>query len=825
MAFENCLAEIKAASGDRIDDREAGHILQVAFDRASRYEKDGMARADAAIRAARELGDEERIKAAVEKRSRLINIERRRELDASVIEGKEADTFRAALAGVEGGERGWGLSVDAQAHQQSGELLGGAVDELRQSGMLKPAVRRNKDLERDIAREMWRGNEPEKWPATGNEIAAQIAGVLSKYTELARVKMNDAGAFIRKIENYVTRQSHDQWKLRKGGFEAWRDDIMPKLDERTFEGVEDREKFLGDIYAALVSGIHDSSSGGDWLAGFKGPANLARKMSEERVLHFKDADSFFDYNERWGRGGIVENSFRSLEHAGRNIALMRKFGPNPEAMAKDWADSLAKTARDRNDFAQARKLKADWNDRLIDAVMGRGAVPDYLVLAQIGQGFRIAETLSKLGSVVLSSLPDMGVSAATLRWNGVPLFSRWGNMIATPFRGRRTGVSREVADKLGLGLDTLRGQIVSRFYAGDGFPGMGGKLVETFHRANLLGYWTDSFKTTTGLLVANNLGELAGREFGALDRRLQLTLRRFGIEGPEWDAMRQAERRAADGRDYLTPGAMLSLPDEAVAHLLPEGATPRQIDQLRDDLRSKLGTYISEQTREGMTEPTAADRAISMLGTKPGTPAGEALRLLVQFKQFPITMIRRSLNREWNRGGGIDVGGLVGLMVSTSLLGYAAMTLKGLARGQNPRAPDDAQGYAKTVMAAMAQGGGLGIYGDFLFGQYNRMGGGLAGTLAGPAVGTADQFMQMLDTIKNGSTHKERGQLLAAEGVRFLANNAPFINLFYTRAAIDYLFLYKLQESVNPGFARRLEQKVKQENNQTFWLRPTQAVH
>src|SRR5690348_8477236 len=100
MAFENCIAEIKAASGDKIDDQEAGRILQTAFDRASRHEKDGMSRADAAIKAARELGDEEKLRAAVEKRNTLINIKVRQELNASVIEGKEADSVRAVLSGV-----------------------------------------------------------------------------------------------------------------------------------------------------------------------------------------------------------------------------------------------------------------------------------------------------------------------------------------------------------------------------------------------------------------------------------------------------------------------------------------------------------------------------------------------------------------------------------------------------------------------------------------------------------------------------------------------------------------------------------------------------
>jgi hypothetical protein len=39
-----------------------------------------------------------------------------------------------------------------------------------------------------------------------------------------------------------------------------------------------------------------------------------------------------------------------------------------------------------------------------------------------------------------------------------------------------------------------------------------------------------------------------------------------------------------------------------------------------------------------------------------------------------------------------------------------------------------------TLLAALAQGGGLGIYGDFLFGEVSRMGAGLVSTAGGPAL-------------------------------------------------------------------------------------------
>ena len=52
----------------------------------------------------------------------------------------------------------------------------------------------------------------------------------------------------------------------------------------------------------------------------------------------------------------------------------------------------------------------------------------------------------------------------------------------------------------------------------------------------------------------------------------------------------------------------------------------------------------------------------------------------------------------------------------------------------------------------------------------------------------------------------------------------PFVNLFYTKAALGHLVLFQLQESINPGFLQRMERRIQKENGQTFVLPPSQAI-
>ena len=60
--------------------------------------------------------------------------------------------------------------------------------------------------------------------------------------------------------------------------------------------------------------------------------------------------------------------------------------------------------------------------------------------------------------------------------------------------------------------------------------------------------------------------------------------------------------------------------------------------------------------------------------------------------------------------------------------------------------------------------------------------------------------------------------------VRLAKGNIPFANLFYVKGAMDYLVWYQLQEALNPGYLRRMERRVKRENDQEYWLAPSKLV-
>ena len=87
------------------------------------------------------------------------------------------------------------------------------------------------------------------------------------------------------------------------------------------------------------------------------------------------------------------------------------------------------------------------------------------------------------------------------------------------------------------------------------------------------------------------------------------------------------------------------------------------------------------------------------------------------------------------------------------------MTMKDIAKGWEPRKPqDDFASWSKIIAASLTQGGGAGILGDFLFGEANRFGGGAAATAMGPGLGAAFDLFDIWRRAKEGDF--QGGQLV-----------------------------------------------------------------
>lgn len=827
MAARDCMAEIRRRAGVQLTDDELQEFLLRIADMAQRGDP-GQAMADRLLAAAGELAGQIRAAAAIERRNRIQNLEKRvarREFYQSApASGKTPGPLlglEAKLVGVNTPFAGGRLSVDAEAKALQRDLVDGFTIELERRGQFQAF--RSGAYDREIAIELGElnkrsGGQP---GVTGSPAAREIAEIVQAFQRRAVEAQNAAGAWIGEYDGYVTRTSHDGERIRRAGFDAWRDAIERRLDARTFDGIDDREDFLRRVYSALVTGVHLTADG---VEGFKdpafvGPGNLARRLSQGRVLHFTDAAAWFEYQQQFGARTLAESVLQSFDLAARNTALMRSFGTNPRAELEADLRWMRQEMRDDYDLMDRlrRREKALWNR--FDVLDGTSRMAVNQMAARIGSGWRTWQNMSKLGGVLLSAIGDVPIKASELRYQGVGLLEGYADGIASIVRGRGRGEQREVADLLRAGAEGMRGELAARFDATDTVPGTLAKIQDRFFTWTGLKYWTDAQRAGAELVMARALGRQKDRDWPGLAEETRRVLRMYGIEQVEWDMLRAQSWVQADGRSYLTPDVAERVADQPILDELGRrgqvAATERDLAAFRRDLGIRLQAFYADRAEFAVLNPSANERAILLQGTRPGTPEGEALRSIGQFKAFPVAVITKVWGREIYGGqdGFGRAAGIVHMIAASVVFGYAAMAAKDMAKGRTPRDPTD----PKTWAAAFVQGGGAGIYGDFIFGEYNRFGRGFLASAGGPTAAAVEDVVDLWNKAK-------RGDDLAASSLRTALAHTPFANLFYTRVALDYLVLYQLQEMANPGFLRRMERRVEKENGQNVILRPSDAI-
>lgn len=796
-----------------------------------RIAEDERARLDAGLAAqevANELADELQIAAMIDKRNAFINLQKR-VANEEFLNGfsDPAEGLQAMLVGINKVRQGGRLSVDAKAKGMFEQHFGAFINDLDEAGVLHAF--RFQAFDRQVAQELWElGREGGRPGISGNRQAQEIARIVRKHEDLMVDRQNRAGSFIRKAAGYIVRQSHDVFKLRSAGYEEWKNFILPRLDDLTFRDVEPEEveQFLRGIYDGLISGVHLKPQGedaSDIFQGFKGPGNLGKRLSQNRKLHFKSADDWSDYNERFGGGSLKESLIIGMERETRNVALMEQFGTNPEAMFNALVEKARRASRD--DPKVSERLKGNLFNQMYDEVSGATRVPVNLSGARIGAVLRAIQNMSKLGGATISAISDIPMFASEMRYQGRGLFEAYAEAFRNSLGGFRSADQKRLARLVGVGLDGMRGDILARFGAVDNLPGGVSRLQNLFFRLNLLSWWTDSHKTGAGLMMASHLNDFKGVPLDGMDPDMQRVLRQFGLTDDEWGLVRARDWFTdEEGRGYFTPDIIQQISDEEIARFLGKqsvGSTTAQ--RFRDQLQSKFSAFFADRVDFAVPTPGAREFRLLRMGTRPGTIMGEAMRLIMQFKTFPITVLTRPIAREiYGRGAdsvsqaltqGKTLVPLAHMIVATTVMGYLAQSAKQLVKGREPRDPT----LPATWMAAMAQGGGAGIYGDFLFGEFNRFGRSFSSTMLGPTVGQIDDLADIYTRIKQGDD-------FAAQSFQTIINNAPFMNLFYTRAALDYLVLYQIQEQLNPGYLRRLERRLEDDNNQRFFLPPSEVV-
>ncbi|MGS3203687.1 hypothetical protein AB2861_14555 [Escherichia coli] len=837
-----CERSVNAAAGRELSSDEMESLVRDMNDTTRRIlaTNEALSLEEAAMRAAGELSNSDMLAKQIEARNKAINAriaaQRLREL-RTIWKDRPDIGLEAMLVGRNDARTGARRSVSSEVAQLRGKYHSGINYDFDRAGLVQFIASGSND--REIADAMWRiGRGQSTDGMTKQSVSA--AQIIMKWQETARIDENRAGAWIRKEPGYIVRQSHDIMKIRAAGYEAWRNAILPRLDERTFDGVADREQFMRNIYNGLASGVHLTSEKPDWMNGFKGSANAAKRASQERILHFKDGISWHEYNQQFGTGSLREALFGGLNSAARTTGMMRVLGTNPQNMFKYLTDAIAedisksgRPAALADYMTKVRRI----NRTVMPQVDGSLNIPGSVGWANASAAVRGWLRMSQLGGAVISSFNDVPIAATEMRYQGQNFMQALLGAMRGRFTRYNSAEQKEILSSIGVYSDSMTQEIIRRISGDDTLNGKLGRAQQLFFKYNLMNFWTESGRNSNAMMITNWLAKNADQSHARLPEDLRRVLDLHGIGEREWEIFRNMDMADSEGRKFMTTSGIRGVPDEVIAgYVESKGIKPTQraIADARDQLEGQLRGYILDRLNIAMSEPGDRTQAFMKMGTVPGTVAGEAIRFAGQYKSFTASFMQNVLGREVFGRGYIPAGlgesktgsltnallrngkgaflGAANLFVWATMFGYISMQSKLMLKGQTPRPAD-----AKTFLAAASQGGGLGILGDFMFGEVNRMGAGPVTSLMGPAASNADSIITLLQQTT-------RGDADLGDWYRTALDNTPFLNVFWLRTAMNGLILNRIQDALDPGSLERYQRRVEREQGNDFLIPPSQFM-
>jgi hypothetical protein len=771
-----------------------------------------------------------------------------------------AEGLVSILVGTNRRVAGARASVATQQQASVNQLIAGFNAKLKNEKSFQLFDKADKETQRRIVRTMYELNQKKtsmeeqlgmKPPITEtNPDIIRLAEAMEGYSEMIRLKLNDRGANISKLWGYIVRQSHDPYLVRDAAkvlgknledmddgidpnlkskkdinynrnYKAWRDFVMEKLDqERTFAGVEDIEEFMLFVYNSLVKNQYLKSDGAEFTFGSRQTARgkdvaKAAGLSAKRVLHFKTADNWFDYNDKFGVGNLKESFFSGLQTAGRNIGIMDTLGTKPadnfSKIKKAVGNKLNKLGRSTQDLASDAKF-----DKFLKVVDGSIYTVENFAVAKYSAIARAIASMAKLGGATVSAAADIGLYGSEMRYQGRSFLGGMAEAVGSLGKIKNTQQKKDIAEGLGFIADNTIYDVAGRYQVGDNLSKGFTKAQRFFFKLNLLSWWTNTLKEGSMLGMANYFAKQKNLAFDSLNPQLKSLFNVYNIDSTKWNIIRKtAMEKADDGKEFINIGLLDQISDADVKKITGlDDLSKRELQIEKDKFKASVSGMLLDRSIYAVIEPDARVRATLTQGYLGGTGMGEAIRFFGQFKAFPLSIVQKVLGREidYFKGPNKDLArGIVGLgsiIVTSGLLGYLSMTIKDLLKGRSPRDPTK----LNSVMAAFLQGGGLGIYGDVLF-QETRSGGDIIGNIAGPVPLTAFDLVQ---AIKYGI--RGEGGKAGRTAYRAVSQSIPFMNLFYLKTAFDYLIGYQIMETMSPGTLRRIERRMKKNYNQDFLL-------
>jgi hypothetical protein len=771
-----------------------------------------MSEPQARARAQADLREATRHKVAARRHKVLAQLQAMRRIDNLIKTSKDPARALQNLLEFAEGSGFKGESVRSLTEAYEGMINADIAEVLQQVGLNVTGANRNKALLTDVIREL-------HGQATGNAMAKGLAAAVTKAEHRMVQQFNAHGGNVKILKDRGVPHSHDPLAMQRAGYDTWASTIERQLDWSRIDDFQTgkpfadapgsvppravTDRFLRDVYQGIIT------KGADDLDPSMSPGGRAlyAQRAEHRVLHFKDGDAWMAYAKEFAATDPFSAMVNGLHGLARDVAQMRVLGPNPRAgltyaeqvarrRAADLGDTKLATRVDRN----AKRARA-----MLAHIDGSANVPEHEGWASFFAGTRSVLTSIQLGSAVLSSVTDVATMTAASQavgMNAARVLTRSVKLMASQ-------ASRQTAARMGYVAGTLAdaGGGYSRFMGKTFSSGIPDRLAGFTLRATGLSFVTDMRKMAFQMEFAGFMADNADRAFDAIDAPLRAIFQARGITPADWDALRAPEARfvADDGADFISPYYWLETQTS-----MPKAEANGLALRLQMAMQEQLEYAIPTQSVEGTV--------LMRDNTRPGNIPGEVMRSVATYKSFTMSLMLGQYRRFMNQPTPLAKAKYAAKMSAMLwVMGALAIQLKEVAKGNDPRPMDNRAFWA----AALLQGGGVGIFGDFFASETNRVGGGFAQTLLGPVFGSAVPDAVGFVSENLAEVYNGKDVNLGRDVINVARKYTPFLSsAWMVRTAYSRLVMDELQTLLDPGaqiaFNRKLRALQRDYGTQPF---------
>lgn len=640
--------------------------------------------------------------------------------------------------------------------------------------------------------------------ATGDAAAKAYAEAFRKTSERARQMFNSYGGHIDQLADWGLPHTHDAARIAKTSFDDWfaalkdsgmdLDRMKDFLSDRPLSELDEagQKAVLRQIYDNIVMG---RAIDGPRYGKARGQA-ASDRHSQRRIIHFKSADGWMKYNERFGATDPFTAISGHLSAMARDIALIKNLGPNP-ALGLDHRMQVASHLLAKRGVAQPDQVLrlSNANTRaMLDQLTGTALVPEDETVAMAMSNLRGFLTAAYLPRAILSSTGDLASSrmaAQAIGLNPNNVLSRHVSLMAD-------GMAREQAKTLGYIADTLTngGAALARFSGETPTSGVIRRLTGFVMRAQGLSYWTDMARSAMRMEMSAEFALQSGKPLKDIEGPFGDLLRARGVTDQDWDIFRRYVHEPQPGARFISP---------AMFRRLAEGEVP---DDVADRITMKMSSIIEEQVEYAVPTESIAARAIVQREARPGSFQGEFALSALMFKSFSLSNWMNQYHRVLSIP---TAAGRAAYMLEMTtafvLMGALAVQLKELAKGNDPRPMDQPAFWG----AALLQGGGVGVVADLTAASATRGGAGLGDFFLGPVGALAQDVGQL--TLGNAFALARGEDINPGRQVsQMIRNTVPAVKHPLTGASWDNLIGDRIQMALDPGAIQYMQRAVRRQN-------------